>query len=232
MLPDPADCAAAYGALRRRITAVVEDLDEGDLQRPVPACPAWSVADLVGHLVGAARDVSRLDLEGVASDAWTDAQVQRARGRPVAELLAEWAVDGPATEDLLRGAPAGPASQLVFDTCTHEQDLYGALGRVGDRDHEQLPIALAFVVDALDGIVRGAGLAATELVTPQDRWLLGEGPIGVRLEGSRFDLLRALGGRRTRDELDALVTAGSFEPFEVLFAESSPIHLPAAPLGE
>ncbi len=232
MLATAQESADAYGALQARIAAVLATLDADQLRRQVPACPAWSVADLASHLVGNARDLTTGNLEGVASDAWTDAQVQRGRGRPLAELLDEWAADTASVQTLLPHAPPGPAAQLIFDTCTHEQDLHGALGTVADRDHQQLPVALSFMASTLDGLVRGLDLPTMELRTEHDQWVLGDGDPQVCLQGTRFDLLRALGGRRTREELTALVTHGSFEPFELIFTPPSPLQLPTASLGE
>jgi uncharacterized protein (TIGR03083 family) len=232
MLPTPEKSAEAYGAVRARVTATLERLTADDLARAVPACPAWTVHDLVGHFVGEARDLANGNIEGAGTDPWTDGQVQWARTRSLDELLSSWSETGPTVEAVLPHAPASPAAQLVFDVCTHEQDLAGALGTVANRDHDQLPVALGFMANLLDGYTRGVGLAAVELVTPQERWLAGDGDAGIRIEGTRFDLLRGLGGRRTRAEVDALVTLGSFEPFAVLFGEGSPIHLPERSLGE
>jgi len=232
MLPSTQDSADAYGALHERIAAHIATLADEDLERTVPACPDWTVHDLIGHLVGEARDVASLNIEGAATDAWTDAQVQWARPLTLTELLDDWAEHGPAVAALLPHAPPASASQLVFDVCTHEQDLHGALGTIGPRDHDQMLVALGFVGHTLDELVRELGLVTIELVTASDRWVAGDGEVGMRIEGSRFDLLRATGGRRTRDELDVLVTLGSLEPIEILFAERSPLHIPEHSLGE
>ncbi len=232
MLPSTEASAAAYGELRARITTTLEPLGADDLARQVPGCPAWSIADLVGHLVGNARDVSTLNLEGAASDRWTDAQVQRAKGRPLADLLADWAADGPAAEALLVHAEPGPAAQLVFDTATHEQDLYGALGVVAAREHDQQPVAFGFITSTLDNLIRGLGLPTLELRAGDLAWVLGEGEPAVRIEGSRFEVLRSLAGRRTRAELDALVTLGDLDPYLLIFGEGSPLQIPTTSLGE
>jgi len=42
----------AYGAEKALLTALVRELDEGGLAKTVPACPDWSVRDLLAHLVG------------------------------------------------------------------------------------------------------------------------------------------------------------------------------------
>lgn len=42
------DFVAAYDDVRQRVTALVREAGPVDLDRRVPACPDWSVKDLVG----------------------------------------------------------------------------------------------------------------------------------------------------------------------------------------
>ena len=42
-------------AVYDRLLDLLEDLDEPDWDRRVPDCPAWTVADTVGHMIGAAH---------------------------------------------------------------------------------------------------------------------------------------------------------------------------------
>jgi hypothetical protein len=64
---------AAYGVVRERVTALVRTLDPAAEATPVPATPAWSVHDLLAHLVGVSRDAVEGRLDGVSTDAWTAA---------------------------------------------------------------------------------------------------------------------------------------------------------------
>ena len=48
--------AAAYEDGVRRLVALVDGLADRSLQIRVPACPLWSVHDLVAHLCGVAED--------------------------------------------------------------------------------------------------------------------------------------------------------------------------------
>src|SRR5689334_335574 len=80
-----------YGACRDRVSVMVRELSDADANRRVPATPEWTVHDAVAHLVGTAVDINSGNLDGVGSDAWTAAQVDRRRGASLAELVAEWA---------------------------------------------------------------------------------------------------------------------------------------------
>jgi uncharacterized protein (TIGR03083 family) len=124
----------AYRQVRERVRAVVRETGDDRLDRPSPATPRWTVHDVLAHLVGVTADAVEGRLDGVATDAWTQAQVDRRRGRTVGELLAEWDDYGPRFEALMDALPQEVSGQAVFDAVTHEHDLRCALGRPGARD--------------------------------------------------------------------------------------------------
>ena len=80
---------ALYADGRGRISDLVSGLGE-EAAAPVPACPQWSVHDVVAHLTGVCADILAGNIAGVATDPWTDAQVCARRDRSVEEVLAEW----------------------------------------------------------------------------------------------------------------------------------------------
>jgi len=110
-------------------------LSESQGQVNVAATPDWTVSDNFAHMAGVADDVLAGRLEGVATDPWTEAQVQARRGRSLSELLEEWESKAPAVEELLMPMADQIDPRLVIDLWTHEQDVRGALGIAGgDRD--------------------------------------------------------------------------------------------------
>ena len=110
-------------------------LSESQGQVNVVATPEWTVSDNFAHMAGVADDVLAGRLEGVATDPWTEAQVQARRGRSLSELLEEWESKAPAVEELLMPMADQIDPRLVIDLWTHEQDVRGALGIPGgDRD--------------------------------------------------------------------------------------------------
>ena len=64
--------AAAYEDGLRRLVALVDGLPDRDLGTPVPACPLWSVRDLVAHLTGIAEDAPHGSFYEGAVGAWAD----------------------------------------------------------------------------------------------------------------------------------------------------------------
>lgn len=206
------DAAAAYRLVRGRIDALLRGRPDV-AERTVPACPDWTIRHTVAHLVGVAADVVALNLEGLATDAWTRAQVDRLAGNGIDELLDRWgrSID-PLTAMLVRDIPELSAGQLIFDVLAHEHDIRGALGepdrRTGDLAFE---VALGFLTTKFDQLLGAAGMPAVRLTTP----MLGTVRLGspdttaqVALEIGDFEALRTFGGRRSVRQLLALPWQG------------------------
>ncbi|MHB8670278.1 MAG: maleylpyruvate isomerase family mycothiol-dependent enzyme [Acidimicrobiales bacterium] len=167
----------AYAAGRERICEIVAALDQMDVVRPVPACPGWSVRDVVAHLSGVCADILAGNLAGVATDPWTEAQVGERRGRSLHELLAEWQELAPQVEAFAGGFPGRTGAQWVLDLTTHEHDIRAALDRPGARDSDGVSIGLDFLVTVgLHSSVSARGLAPLAVrSTDGPTWTVGTG---------------------------------------------------------
>ena len=88
MAVDAADLARMYRETRERLTALVAGLGEAEPGTPVPACPGWAVADVIGHLAAIPEDALAGSLTGPPSEEETAAQVNRFRSRPMTQTLA------------------------------------------------------------------------------------------------------------------------------------------------
>ena len=193
------DVIDAYRNLRERVVGLLRSQPDEAGEIQVPACPAWTVRQLVAHMVGVPDDILAGRLEGVASDAWTDAQVGRLGRLPLdalADLFAEQASD---FDSMLSRIPAPTNSQVVFDAVTHEHDLRHAIGKPAHRDSAAVTVGLGFMLQSAEG--RHPGSA--------DR---------LRALGlSDFELLRSLSGRRSTEQLKAAgLTTGEIS---LLFAD-------------
>jgi len=189
--------AVAYRALRSRVREVVEAADTDAMLAVVPATPEWRAHDVLAHLVGVNDDVVNGRLDGLASDAWTQAQVDSRAERSTGELLAEWDLVGPQFEALLAAAPAEIAGQALFDAATHEHDLRNALGVPGARDSDAVDTGWQWIV----GARTRAGAHAMCFVVEAGEQSSGVGDLMARVEASRFELFRAISGRRTESEI-------------------------------
>jgi uncharacterized protein (TIGR03083 family) len=205
------EVVAAYTSLRSRVVDLVRAKPADTVDRPVPHCPSWTVGDLLAHMVGAPEDILAGRLDGVATDAWTQAQVDRLRGESLDDLADAWVSTAQEFDVVLPMIPAPMNSQLVLDATTHEHDLRHALGVPGARDDLAVTVALGFVLHTADEA--SPGLAGQLLSSGIDD----------------FDLLRACSGRRSREQIAAL----GFDPdLAATMVAGSPVSLPSAPVDE
>ncbi|MCD2192415.1 maleylpyruvate isomerase family mycothiol-dependent enzyme [Actinomycetospora endophytica] len=211
----------AYRSAHGRVAALVTGLGEPELAWTVPACPDWTVRDLVAHLVGTAADVTARRTEGMPGPAWAAAQIARLEGRPVAELLTEWEEHAPGTAEAIedRRVPAG----VLHDLLVHEGDLVEALGASQppwDGWANAARLVVRQVVRGIRGshslVVRSAG---TEWRSPDDP---GErrGPSAGAAAATRstvtvdfYELYRGLHSRRSRAQMRRWEWDGSPEPW-------------------
>lgn len=189
------EVADHYRTARLRITELVLALDDDDVARAVPACPGWTVHDVVSHITGVADDAVNGRMDGVATDPWTAAQVDRGRGMSTQDLLARWTEQAAVLESF----PLPP--QAVIDLTTHEQDIRGAVDQPGARDTAEIQYAFELVAQRAVEVVPGL-----RVETDGATW--GPEDAQCTLRGDRYDLFRAMMGRRSLTQLRALDWGG------------------------
>jgi len=214
-------------AIRADGTAVAHCLDRGPLDRPVPGCPDWSLADLAAHLGFIHRNVTRTVQLPVA-----ERMQWRAVPDPTGDL-GPWIREGlDQLLDALAGDSDEPVTTFVgprprrwwwrrqaHETSVHRWDAESALGI-------PTPIAPELAVDGIDELFdtflpriapeRLGGAGATAHLHATDttgEWVLQFDADAVRIErahrkgdvaarASASDLLLFLYGRRAPSELD------------------------------
>ena len=199
---EPGDCAAAYRGIRARVSDLVRAADPAALDAIAPATPEWRVRDLLAHMSGVNTDIVNGNLSGVASDAWTDAQVATRRTWTVEALLDEWDTNGSVVEAnaAMLGSAAG---QWVYDACTHEHDIRHALGAPGARDSGAVAIAFEWGTDVLARGLDGQGVAGLLFETDCGSKAVGKGEPRATVSVERFELIRAMTGRRSVAQMEA-----------------------------
>ena len=214
---------------RERVVALVSGLDDDESERHVPACPDWTVRDLLSHMVGLGTDVAAGDEPDDHNDEWTGRQVDERRGRTVAELLGEWEL----VAEPLRGWMRENGTRPLGDVIIHEQDMRGAVGVPGAQDTAAVAELRARFADRFAQRLDGLGdLPPIALRAPDWSWC-SAGPVenaAVLVEASGFDLHRLLVTRRSERQLRSWTTRGDVGPYLDAFALLGP--LPSVDLTE
>lgn len=208
----------AYSNGFHRVATLVRGLDEGELETIVPACPDWSVKDLVAHLTGVASDSLSANVAEMGRPDWTQSQVDSRRDRDLEDILDEWKGIADQLVPALDGLHPTLSSALIGDLVTHEHDLRNAVGNHGERDSEGVVIATGFYSRYFGKRLKDAGLPTIFVDTGEHRWTAGrEEPIGS-VRAPLFEMLRGLTGRRTSDEVKGFDWSIDAAPYLAIFS--------------
>lgn len=200
------DVGELYLDTKSRLSGLVSDLDDATLRTPVPACPGWSVADVVSHLTAVADDALAGRLTGIPTDEETAAQVARFRDRPIAAVLATWDELAPSFASMVTAFEVWPAA---LDVASHEQDIRGALGCPGGRDTDVVRLG----AERLMGLLQLPVPLVVEIEEERfDIGGTGPAPQPLLLNTSRFEAFRFMLGRRSRRQLAGLDWSGDPSP--------------------
>jgi len=221
--------AEAYRRGHDRIVGFMNGRDHGVV---VPACPAWTAADVVRHLSGISSDIVDRVFDGFASEQWTQAQIDARADLAYEDVVAEWAgtvdaaaeaLDAPPSDGLPDRIPSalGPVPlaalgpMAISDIVQHEFDLRNAYGDTTGRDLMDIHVVAAGHVRQIRGRFAAQGLPTIRVESTDSGmgWDVGyDEPVAV-LRAPSFQIMRAIGGRRTRGEMLAMGWDGDPEPF-------------------
>jgi uncharacterized protein (TIGR03083 family) len=210
LLP-PEDAIAAYIDLRVRMIAFLRELPEEVANTIVPHCPSWTVQETVSHMVGVPDALLMGDFEGIASDEWTQRQVERHRGLSLSALADKWEEQADEFLPMLLQIPQPSLSQMVFDVVSHEHDVRHAVGRPGGRDSAAVAVGAAFMKNII-------AMRKNLEVSTMKNWQI-----------STFEVLRILGGRRS---LEQITNAGLDVEYVKKVVDPLPISIPAVSIAE
>lgn len=178
--------AISYVALRARVIDLLRSTPESSGNILVPCTPEWTIRQLAAHLVGVPEDVLAGRMEGVTTDAWTHAQVERYGDLTLTELADLFESSAPKIDAIIHNFPQPIISQFVMDAVTHEQDMRSALGVPGGRDSKAIEVGVGFFLNLF------------EANDPP----LFDALLNTRV--SQWDVLRSVTGRRTVEQMNAL----------------------------
>ncbi|MCP3936059.1 MAG: hypothetical protein GY708_11885 [Actinomycetia bacterium] len=196
----------------------------------VVATPGWTVHDVLAHVVGIAADLNAQRFgDGEDFDAWTDEQVVSRRDASLEELAEEWGREAPVFESGLKLFGYQFGAHYLGDLLQHVADVRVALGQVADRDDDAVAVALDFYLESFVQTLTEAGVGAVGVDVGDERRVLGQGDVIASVRSSRYGLFRALGGRRTLDEIAGMDWSGDTD---VVLGLVSSYPVPVVSLGE
>jgi uncharacterized protein (TIGR03083 family) len=214
----------AYRATKGRIVGLLDGASPDDWSRTVPACPDWTVHDLLSHMVGIPTELGAGRYPSGDLDRWLAAVVDTRRGVPVAALLEEWAI---AVDE---GAPMyTPNGLLLVDLVVHEHDLRRTIERPGARDSAEVARALPLILASLGDALRAGELGAVVVHDGASTWRSHDAPDGWTIDATPWEATRILESRRTADELRTQFGPHT-EPYLAVLGAHLP--LPTASLAE
>lgn len=215
----------AYFRTRARMIDVARDADPSGLDMIVPACPDWTVADLIAHCVSMPAAIGAGDLPTGPIDDWLRGLVEERRGVPTATTIDEWlSVDAPIAAML-----DGPGAVLFGDLAVHEHDLRGALD-VPDHGALETDLVLPRTLAGFAAPLREADLGSIAIRDGDHEWRSHDAEPGLELDVTAWEAVRIVNSRRTARELRALPHRFDIEPYLLVFDEHLP--LPTVSLGE
>jgi len=236
------DLAAAYHDARVAMANLARDAGDTANETRVPACPDWTVRDLVAHVTSIASDlaVGKMPADLNLIQFWDDDMSRRReefiddalakrRDLTLDQLLSEWDTSATRLEAMIRGEQPFPQGSpplvewiVVTDVGQHLQDLEGALGSSAHRDALATGLSLRSYVEAMRFRSAHDGLPALRIRAGSREWIIGDGEPVATLTGEPFELARAASGRRSPDQVRAYNWEGDPEPFIVLFYPYGP----------
>ena len=204
-LQSDAEVVLAYLEFRHRVVSLIREIPESQATLSVPLCPDWEVSSVISHMVGVPEDILAGRMEGVTTDAWTQAQVDRHEGESLPQLADALLATAVEFDVVLPHIPSPTNSQMVMDAVTHEHDLRHAIGRAGAQDSLAVNVALGWLLNMVEA--KAPGLAQVLLDS----------------EVSHYELMRSLTGRRSVEQMKQIGVDG--EQIKLLL-QGTPLRVP------
>lgn len=244
-MSDSPDLKAVYAELREYVIDVLAPLDDDARSVTVPACPAWTIHDLVAHVTHVAGAIAMGDhafgsaertLGADAAerarhfermDAWTEAGVQARRDMPFDALVDEWRRSSDQLGDMIDGHTTLPdetfREKLVWtptlDLVAHAGDLCAVIGVPMPRDLGASK--LSFSVQRMLASDRATSHDGEPLVITTERGdlTIGDPTDAPTVEVDWWELLRTMYGRRSRDQINELLAPIDPTPYLEILTE-------------
>ena len=210
LVSEGVDLGEAYRGAREAVAQLVRTLSPEQLQTQVPACPGWSVHDVISHLTGVATDKVNGRLGDGGDEEQLAPQVVQRAETPTSVVLREWERSASQFEVVLSRSGVTDLTP-VFDVAVHEHDIRGALDLPDNRGGELIGLAVERAARVLLSKVESAGLDPVRVVDEAESVVAGNGHAQVTIRMSQFEFFRAAFGRRSPAQIERRIH-GTNEP--------------------
>lgn len=227
-----ADPAGVFEGSRQELSDLLRGLSPEELSTSVPATPAWTIRDIASHLAGDATSVIAGDFpreffeafgdDGavVALNRWTAEHVSSRADRTLTEVLDEWESSSRTLVSMMSGDGSMPAALppfadrvLITDLAVHQHDIYGALKIERDREAAPVRMASAGYVAMIGFRLASTDIPPLRIAAGDSERSTGEGEPGATVRASRFEIFRALSGRRSPEQIRSYDWTGDPDPY-------------------
>lgn len=164
---------------------------------PVPACPGWTIRDLMAHLFGTMADVSKGKISEAVDDDWSATHIARAGTRSVGDLGAEWHLRATTSPAIFQSLGA----LLVAECVTHEFDIKGALANTQGRELQVVRTVALFYLNALDQAWRADSVPPLRFVTETSHLDIGGESPEATVDIGWWEIGRLVSGRRSIEQV-------------------------------
>ncbi|WP_405088971.1 hypothetical protein [Microbispora sp. NBC_01389] len=189
----------------------------------VPACPDWTVRELVAHLGKVCATAFGRE--------WAEAPAPEPPGESagIPELLAHWEKLAGEFEQAVARGVAEMDALLIADAVVHEGDIRVVAGQPMPAGHPAFMSTMDLGIWGFSQSLISRGLPALSIESGDLRWVAGEGEPAATVRGGLHDLIRSFAGRRTYQQIAGLSWSTDPGPWHEAFTWG-PFTPPAAPI--
>lgn len=199
------DTIGLYQAVRNELVAGLRSLDDATASTIVPACPEWTVKDVVAHLSGLNAELLAGVEGSIGTHEATSRQVSDRAALSMNEVLDEWlsmadAIDQRFTVD------TNMAEALLADMVVHVYDLHELLHQATVvADSAISAAAHRYVFKLQERLTSEFATTLTIELSDGTSWPSPaiEGGSSLTLQAAPFEFLRGVTGRLARNEVEA-----------------------------
>lgn len=237
-----ADIAMAFRNVRHSLTEQLVDIETDAWATPIPTRREWTVKDTLAMLAGFAEALIEGRWNEDYSDSWADkrmrerlqdrfqAMIDIRRDRSGEEVLQEWSTLAPRMERMMAGQEEFPEGSHPFAAWTYlwavvqnAHNIWTALGVASkERDSVATSLCLESAVYWLDMRLQAKAIPALRLRTGDQEWVIGDGIPAATVTAPKFELFRALSGRRSLDQIMSFSWDGDPGPYLEVFCPFDP----------